>query len=482
MKTKKSFLFFIFLFSFAVLCTINTSLIQSQSSEDHVYYGYIPPTSNIGNVKEILNGKTFNYSVPAGFALLDVLGLNDRTNISLYDLASGQLLNSTIVNKLQKVTFFIRYGTYFKLVASSRIFAMISGGNLAYDGDSSYGGFATFYPSVEGGFRGRQFIFIAAPPTHPYAYYTQYITYNFYLMALESSQWTLKDFTGKFSVSDSTEKQKTSYVVQLATRQLTWSHMGTGYDMRYILQSSGDVIVQGTSVGQFLYVPAVTGGYVGKLFFVSDQCTYPGTGRSVILVIVPLEPGKVTIYDKDLNVLAEHTFSTQDVSTNQYWYKTFGTGRFTFIVESTGNITLLATQTNVNESIDYIDSGITFLGSRPNQELKFFTPSSALVFSPENQTITVDGETRSVARDEVITLGSGVHSVKGTGVLIVEVLSPGPTGFQRWGSALIEPLDITKSFPAIELTHPTPYLLYVSIGAILVIVILVVYFLRIRKK
>jgi len=453
--------------------------------EEHIYYGYAPPSTDVGNVQEVINNKAFNYSVPPSTGLLDVLGLQDNTQVSLYDLSSGVLLNSTTVNRLQKVTFFVRYGTYFKLVSSHRVVAMVSGGNLAYD-VSETAGYSTFYPSVEGGFRGKSFIFMPATGTHMYAYYTQLIGHNFNLFALEDTQFKLSDAVGKLSTTESLKQRGTERAL-LQARVLTGSTTaGAGYDERFILNSTNDVMVACTAIDQVLYVPAITGGYVGKIFWAPDKVQYQQTGRSVVLVITPLEPGKVTVYDKDLNVLAEHTFTSADVSANSYWFKSFGLGTFDFIIKSAGDITVLASQTNTNVSEDFIGSGITFLGARPNQEIKFFTPSSAIVFSSQDQTVIVDGQTRTVKKDEVIILSSGVHSIKGTGVSTIEVLAPGVGSFQKWGSYLIEPTDILKSYENIEslATPSPPYLTYagVAVGLLIVVGLLYIFVVKRKKK
>lgn len=464
------------------------ALVSSQPLENHVYYGYIPPSPDIPynnasyGVDEVINGKVVTYTVPSGYSLLDVVGYQDNTKVELYDLTSGKLLNSTTLNKMQKVTFFIKDGTYFKLVTSARVGAMISGGDYGVD-TGAYSGFATFYPAVDGGFRGNEFIFVAATGTHEYAYSKDLIGYNFFLFAFKDTDWKLADAIGKFSTSDSLKQRGISYTIlqsRVAHNAIT---AGAGYDVVFHLTSTSDVEVSSAALGQVVYVPSITGGYVGKLFYAPDHATYQQTGRSVVLVIVPLEAGKVTIYDKGLNVLAEHEFTDADVSANNYWFKSFGLGRFEFIIKSTGNITVMAAQTYGNVSEDYIGDGTTFLGSRPNQELKFFTPSSAVLFSSENQTITLDGETKVAKKDDIFLLGEGVHTVESTGHTIIQILAPG-TGWHKWGNYLIESLDVDKSFSDIpELTtQPTPYLTYVAIGVGVLVLLALVYFFILRKK
>jgi hypothetical protein len=141
------------------------------------------------------------------------------------------------------------------------------------------------------------------------------------------------------------------------------------------LSSIGEVIVCSVSLGALVQVPTLTGGYVGKTFWTPVHATYRQLGRTAALVIVPLEPGKVTVYKReDVSVVAEREFTDSDVAQKNYWFLKLEIGRFDLLVKSTGDVTVLIAQTLTEESPDFIGDGIAFLGSRPNQEVKFFTP------------------------------------------------------------------------------------------------------------
>ncbi|MEM1909648.1 MAG: hypothetical protein QXT79_09775, partial [Thermofilaceae archaeon] len=259
-----------------------------------------------------------------------------------------------------------------------------------------------------------------------------------------------------------------------------------GYDSVFKLTATGEVMVSSVALGALIYVPALTGGYVGRSFWAPNHATYRQTGRSAVLVIVPLEPGKVTVFRRDdMSVIAEREFTESDVAERRYWYLSLGIGRFDTLIQSTGDITVLIAQTLQEDSPDFIGDGITFLGSRPNQEVRFFTPSMAVVFAPEDQTAWINGQQKELKRDQFIVLGSGVHSVKGTGHLIIQVIAPGAQGFQKWGHYLIEPADIDASYPDVPelFQRGIPVLLYAGIGGLIIIAAAVAFiFLKRRKK
>lgn len=467
-----------------IACLLNLPMTAAQLAR-HVYYGYVPPSTDLPGLDELVEGIKMNFTPPAGHALLDVVAYRDGTRVELYDIVSGLLLNSTLLNAMEKATFYVPYGAYFKLVSSERVGVLLTGGSAAYD-PGYFSGVATFYPSVEGGFRGKNFVFMPAPATHQYGYTMDLVHRNLYVLALEGTDIKLVDRVNKFSASESLKPRD----IFGAILQSRVNHGGVsaavGYDSVFKLTSTGEAMVSSVALGALVYAPALTGGYVGKSFWAPNHATYRQTGRSAVLVIVPLEAGKVTVYRReDMSVIAEREFTESDVAEKKYWYLSLGIGRFDTLIQSTCDITVLIAQTLQEDSPDFIGDGIAFLGSRPNQEVRFFTPSMAVVFSPEDQTVWINGQEKGLKRDQFIVLGSGVHSVKGTGHLIIQVIAPGAQGFQKWGHYLIEPADIDASYPDVpELFEKgIPVLLYAGIGVLVVIVAATaLIFLRRRKK
>jgi hypothetical protein len=449
----------------------------------HVYYGYVPPSTDLPALDELVKGAKMNFTPPSGHALLDIVAYEDGTRVELYDIVSGLLVNATTLNALEKATFFVPYGMYFKVVASKRVGVLLTGGQAAYS-PGYFSGVATFYPSVEGGFRGKTFVFMPAPATHQYGYTMDLVHRNFYLFALEDTSWELKDRIEKFSTKDSTRRGEVASTILQSRVTQGGVSAAVGYDSVFKLTSTGEVIVGSVALGALVQVPALTGGYVGKTFWAPVHATYRQPGRTAALVIVPLEPGKVTVYKReDMSVVAEREFTDSDVAQKNYWFLKLGIGRFDLLVKSTGDITVLIAQTLTEESPDFIGDGIAFLGSRPNQEVRFFTPSTAIVFSPEDQTAIIDGETRTLKRDQFVILGSGVHSVKGSGHLIIQIVAPGAQGFQKWGHYLIEPADIDASYSDVPelFERGMPITTYIGI-AVAVVAVGVVAFLFVRRR
>ncbi|MEM2673668.1 MAG: hypothetical protein QXG34_02995, partial [Candidatus Bathyarchaeia archaeon] len=443
-------------------------------------------------VEEMRGGQSIDYYVPSGSAILDIVGYEDGTVIEIIDIYANWKIASDTINKFEKKHFFVPFGTFFKVISSKRAGIFLSGGASIYEPDGREeppGGTSTFYPSLTGGFRGKEFIFVAAPATHPMGYSRDRIGYNFYLFALDEADWALSDSVEKWSQSGHLSQRGTKQMtLQSRTFYHTYAetHGGGGYDTVFYLRTTGDVMVSSCGgLDDFIVVPAVTGGYVGKVFYASAALTFGGEGRTVAFVIIPLEECDVTVYDGGLNVIAKHTFTSSDVANRNYWFHTLGEGRFDFIVESTGDICFMVGKTDGAASIDFLGDDVTFVGARPNQEVRFYVPTAAVIFAPEDLVVSIDGGAPiRMAKDEFRLLESGAHSIKADKHIIIEVLAVG-NGWTGWGSYLIEPLDLDATFEVPEnlLSKGVDYTNYIIAGSVVaVIVVIAVLALRMRRR
>jgi len=468
----------------AFLLVLGVLRVGGEPQRLRVYYGYVPPSTNLPALDEMVQGRMVNFTPPPGTALLDVIGFEDGTRVEIRDLLTGLLINATTLNAREKKHFYIPYGTYFKVVATKRVGVLLTGGSTAYQSDYYiFTGIATFYPTVEGGFRGRRFIFMPAPATHQYYYTREAVHYNFFIFAVEDADWYLRDRIGRFETRQSLKRANFDYT----TLQSRVNHMGVtsavGYDSVFELTTTGDVMVCSAAYGALIQVPALTGGYVGRQFWVPNHANWPETGRSAVLIVIPLEPCEVVVLRTTGEEVARRSFTGDDVARRSFWFLSLGVGRFNLLVKSTGDITVLTAATWQQVSPDFLVDGIAFLGSRPGQEVRFYTPSSAVIFSMEDQDVVIDGVSRRMKQDEFVTVGSGVHSVKGSGHLVVQILSPG-AGFNKWGHYLIEAADIDASYPeAPELfERGIPVTLYAGAAVTAVVVAAAALFLRGRRK
>ena len=420
--------------------------VGNVSSEKNVYYGYVPPSTDIaanGQVEELIEGVYYNYTPPSGTAILDVLGLEDNTHFKIIDLSTGEVLAEGKVDRLKKFTYFIPHGTFFKVVSDKRVLVHICGGSDYLD----MGAYA-FYPSVKGGFRGKEFIIIPETISDQVTSYYR-AGFNLLLMGLSKGDFEVRDSINKWSTKGSLDQHAVKRYHAWGRRFHGTEDIGPGYSMVFYIESSSDIQIAAATTGGFAAVPAVTGGFVGKLFFCPAYISWFERGISASLIIVPLEPCEVVIYDNSLNEVAKKKFTENDVSNNVFWFYSMGNVKKDVIIKSTGDITVLAGTTYGSESPEYLGDDITFIGARPNQLIKFYAPTSAVLFTIEDTNVIIDGARRSLKADSYILLDRGVHSVKADKLVIIEILGVS-TGWYSWGSYLISPIDIMASFEVPE--------------------------------
>ncbi len=453
------------------------------ASAEHVYYGYVPPSTDIENIDELINGEIRNYTPPPGTALLDIIGTEDNTKVEVYDISTGEKIVSITVDRLEKKTLFIPYGTYFKVVSNKRVIAHLVGGN---DGPSMDRGEAGFYPSVEGGFRGKEFIFI------PMSVSDSYVTghsngYNAYILGLTKADFELVDSSGVWSSKSTVDQHGAKMYLLWGRINHGDAAMGAGNSMIFHLTASDDVMVASMNSGALIAVPAVTGGFVGKLFLAPVHMSFrPGVGTAGLLII-PCEPGKVEIYDASSGEkVAEKSFSESDVAQNTYWFRKFGqTREKEYIIKSTGNIVVYTGVTDGSEDPQDMGPDVTIVGARPNELIKVFVPTIGIIFAPEDVKVTIDGVMRRLKKDEFTLLDMGVHSIKADAPIIIELVCTKGTPW-AWGEYLIEPADILKSYEIPEgfgeIKAGLNITMIVGIAVVVIIVALAVFIMMRRRR
>ena len=123
--------------------------------------------------------------------------------------------------------------------------------------------------------------------------------------------------------------------------------------------------------------------------------------------------------------------------------------------------------------IEDLGSNTAYMGARADEETRFYVPMTAVLFAPQDVAAEIDGETKTLKRDEFVLLDSGVHSVTADHEMIIqlncagnimrveiwdydppygtgELLEVKRTYWTDWGSYLITIEDVTKTFEVPE--------------------------------
>jgi hypothetical protein len=180
----------------AVLIALSTTQVRTVVAADgqYVFYGYAPST--IVNYTEVEDGSIIpNFTrFPAS---LDIVGINDTTQVEVYDLTSMGLLASKTIDRMELWT--VQLGSretgetvpqaeeaYVKVVSDKLVAVHLGGGpGRPFQGGGGgglvvYGSFV-FYPSTDGGFAGEEFIFMATETTwKPDMYFGEHDVYHIF--------------------------------------------------------------------------------------------------------------------------------------------------------------------------------------------------------------------------------------------------------------------------------------------------------------
>ncbi len=458
-------------------------------AEKHVYYGYVPPSTDMGNLDELINGRVYNYTPPSGTALLDVVGTEDNTEVEVWDIITKEIITKFTVGRLEKKTVFIPFGTYFKVVSSKRVLAMLSGGDQYV-----IRGTSCFYPSIEGGFRGREFIII--PATVFDSYFTGVrCGYNALILGIKGGSFKIVDSSGEWSLSASIKQHEVKrYLLWCRIEHGEWIR-GAGNSMIFELKGDADIMIAAVNSESFVIVPAVSGGFVGKLFFVPTCYSYDMYEGIAVMMIIPQEACKVEIYDsKTMRKVAEKTFSERDAAQDAYWFYKIGKVREKeFIVKSTGRILVITGCAGNRAAIPWIHIApgphtlgpdVSFMGLRPGERVKVFVPTLGIVFAPETLRVIVDGKEHTLKEDEFLLLDPGMHTIESEKVVIIEVISTRGEVPRNWGAYLLEPRDIIVSYkvPSGFGERPGGFgIMYIVVPA-LIVALAIVGFLYYRRR
>ena len=414
--------------------TLTSTLTSTQ--EGYVYYGYVPAS----NPPE---------------AYLDVVGISDLTNVWVYDLMDGSLITSTAIRRMELYTYIVPSERYLKVVSDKPIAVSIS--CVRFVGD-------TFYPSIDGGFAGKEFIFMAFP-TQLVLGGTHYGTNTFY--AIEDCEVAVYNATG-------------SEVSMFRLSAYSYKDMVLLGRSVYRVVSTGRIMIC-IAVGNGLtFLPSVTGGFVGNIFFSSLRAWE----RGALMVFAQKES-----FVEAVNMMAPSWASAlwpplkNNLKAGQYLYKSLGMDA-RLVIMGREDISILSGDTQGGDGPQWLGDDIAIAGVKGGEDFYFYAPTKAIVFSPRDSLTIIDNETISMPRDTYIELQAGYHRLKGDQTLILQVCGV-DGGFDDWGSYLISPQGVEVSYPQPTSKPPTPnnivYYLISGLSAAIIFLGVAVHFLRKRR-
>ncbi|MFB0504082.1 MAG: hypothetical protein ACETWE_09630 [Candidatus Bathyarchaeia archaeon] len=412
----------------------------------YVYYGYVPPT--IRSVyEESDDGMVFATPNTWRPPRLDIIGVNDSTTVSIYDLGRKAPLVSFKVDRMQLHSWELANETYFKVVSDKPIAALLSGGGrvCAWGATQVRAMHATFYPSTDGGFCGREFMYIAAPT---FLESPQMNAYN--IFAVEDAHVTIYDIEGE--------------VTKLEASANSFIKVSLKEGRVYRVVSTGRILVSGLDMECFSYLPSVTGGFVGRHFVGSLL----SIGRESFMVVA-MQDCEVHIWDLKRPAWHMGLFGPdlkKSLRAGEYWFDSSIAGQTPLRIDSTGDTSVLMGAGGANwgdpplgnlSVPENLGDDVSFIGMKPGETLGFFAPTQAVIFSAADGFVTIDGIPVDMEEDEYRIVLHGIHTITGNIPILVEVLGSANTwaswdphiryGYDNWCSYLVSVQSLEVAYP-----------------------------------
>lgn len=391
---------------------------------------------------------------------LMVTPFEDNTVIKLFKLkddGTGSKVREETVGKWQ---LFVYNGTdeeAYKLVTNNPVVAALCGGKTMDPVGWGWG--ATFYPDVEGVFSGKRFVIT------PISNYTGVYAVQDAEVTLEDSQGNLVDQW--FFFANNTK------VVQVSAAK------------PYLLTSSGKIMVFSWFNNATTQVPSIEGYMVGRNFFLKQPGTFIESRLySGIIILFGYEDSLVKAVSLiDRKILFETSLRKGEY---KYFYNFTQNVNDDLFVSSSGLIGVWSAGCEGRNALRNIGDDILFVGGL-NGEYVFHVPARGYLFAPDDVSLNLNSEEKTLRRDQFIKLDMGDYVVKANKPVVIEIIgdpgthvSGGASPLNDWGNIILTYSYIEPSEPKSAEDSSLNSMLLVSIIVVLAIVVLIT--LRRRKR
>jgi hypothetical protein len=382
---------------------------------EYTYYGYVP--KRIWHSEEYGGVFTIEPLTVADSALLAVVACQDSTEVRVYTIPDKELVKEAKLDSMGKLFVEFPNGTFFKVEADKPVSVVLLGGNVGGKKmDPSLPGLDTqqipnsFYTSVEGGFVGKDFIFMASQGLTDVAYR---------VVALEDSEVNVVD-----------EEDSTVRTFELSANE--FEELSLSSFKAYRMTSTGRMMVHTISLGS---IPSVEGGYTGRRFFSACITSY-SPSRSAApygFQISAMEDTMVTVYDVEFRRKIEEL--------------TVPGGKNVTVRPQAREIFIEADKPIAVIYINYEQSlwgrGLTFTALAAGEKAQVYVPvgptvQESYIFTREETVVTIDMAPLNLPADSIFPLQDGLHEIMADKNILIQVT--------HWAD---QPLQAIRDFGAV---------------------------------
>ena len=385
----------------------NASIPEASENAEWVYYGFSPRVNyTLAAADQTLNNATW----------LSVVGYNDSTHVTVYDITGegSRVLDSFTVNRMEtyrlqlpkKGNYSIE--TFFKVVSDKPIAVLMHGGINYIEENQETWGTNLFYPSTDGGFAGKEFIFLSAQS----AALVRRKGEDYVVFGVEDSDVVVQDAKGNVVI--------TKHVAANSSIRLP---LYPGKVYRVV--SSGRIMVSTWSMLSLTVIPSPLGGYVQKLFFAKPDQTET-EGSPVLVILAQEKPSHVQVIDTSTG----SKIIDKEVASRELWLlkreESDLEGK-SIMIKSSAPIVAFAGSTftgrmGTSGTLANLANAVFFVGVKPNEPTTFYVPSRGIIFSPKsNAEVKVNRITFTIPKGSYKDIPVGQVTLISNATLIVEV-------------------------------------------------------------
>ncbi len=401
----------------AAVLALTLGLYPSAGAPQYVYYFYIP----------YVNGDT-----PIQATIMFISP--EKSEAALYKLEYGGTVIKHLVNvtlpKLKEVNITVSSGAY-KIVVDKRVPILVYPGTRDYSSIDLTG----FFPSMEGGYIGKEFIVIKVGGSGVG------VGENLVVHAFEDAEIKIYSAAGKLLGQQALKQNETA---------LLKASLSSGEICRVV--STGRIVVSQVDYQGMMFAIDATGRFKGTNLY-AGHTAYEGH-----LLVFPYEVCKVRITrTPQYGVQAEHTFSGSELDNLGFFKTTYSRDTYYRII-SDKPVTALA-----GDAKDVIEMeeirGIALLPVPADTPMKLYAPSGMVIFAPHGASIKVRSQTGvdalNLQPDQYYKYPRGVYEVISDKSVLIEVIGNGSPdvdgGTSLWDAEFLissQDLDLDLGPPA----------------------------------
>ena len=450
--------------------------------EEYVYYGVVPHKIRYMYLRsrgQLYDPAEWILDYETNSSYLSIVASRNNTSVRIYTLPDERLVSKAELDAMEKHFVTLSNGSRFKVVSNNLVFVLLLSGNPP-TADSFEGPLpAGFYTSTDGGYVGKEFIFMASQGLSGAPYR---------ILALEPSEVTIYEESGDVYASFSLRANEFKTLAFKAFRVYRVVSTGNLMIQSDRPEGGGDAACYNERT---FYLPSPEGGFYGRIFY-SWSVESWDTRASYGFRISSSEDAKVTVWDARFNrKLQEFTVKG-------------GVGASVkpkadeIMIESDKPITVALIHNGSLESgrtnEGSYGAGVYYIGVKANEETPFFIPTNAsfeaYIFAYEDSVVNIDDVTIKIHADSYFQITTpGNHKVLSDKDIVIQVIHwpafPPGQGIQSFG-VVVPCIQRVNAKPNVTLTplrsEGDQSTTYIIAGAILLLVITVGVILMKRRS